>query len=289
MKSSSLVSRLATALIAVGSFLAAGSAAQAQQSGEVVSLRVESKRGMCLTLASDARMSDCSATERQKITLVRASGGTWNLRMGNRCVRPAGKNDPLVLGSCDGETARWTFNGHGQIKNARTGECMHVWAAGGDNPKVTTNKCQGQGNQKWARYKPIPAAGVPEAAHNAMITPKSVPGKCLDVESRLNSLITWDCHGQSNQRLSFTWGEQTQIRVKNGCLVPDDAHARKSTVSLQRCEQNRKTKIWIAGSDGSIRNVYGACLEVDGSGLKNGTRVITNTCSNKPNQRFYPR
>jgi len=289
MKSSSLLSGLAKALLIVGSLMATGSMAQAQQNGEVVSLRADLQRGRCLTLVPEARMAECSSVDTQKITLVRAPGNSWTLRMGRRCVRPAGGSDPLFLGSCDGDLARWTFNSHGQIKNARTGECMHVWARGGHEPKVTTNRCQGQGNQKWSRFKPIPAGGVPDAARNAMITPKSAPGKCLDVESRLKNLIIWDCHGRENQRLSFTWGERTQIRVGNGCLTPDDPYARKTTVSLQRCNPGKSSQFWVAGRDGSIRNGMGTCLDVEGNSLRNGTNVIAYPCNNQNNQRFYPR
>ncbi|MCO5146116.1 MAG: RICIN domain-containing protein [Aquamicrobium sp.] len=282
-----LKNAFALTMLLAGGFFASAPAALAQQGGDVVSLRSEFKPGKCLTFSPRGYMADCSASNSQKIRLVRVSTQEWQLRVGALCVLPAPESDPLKLGSCSHRQSSWTVNGNGRIKSA-TGTCMHVWARGGDNPKVTTNRCTGQKNQKWARYQPVPAGGAAEMARNVMITPKSAPGKCLDVANR-KSLVIWDCHGNSNQRLSFTWGAKTQIRVDGRCLAPENPSAQTSPVVAVQCDDNRASQFWRAGKDGRIRDAAGQCLDVKGNSLRNGTPMIVYPCTGQPNQQFYPR
>src|SRR5690606_30255614 len=114
----------------------------------------------------------------------------------------------------------------------------HIWARGGTNPKVTTNNCTGQKNQKWARYQPLSPEGTTGAMSRAMISPKSAPGKCLDLANR-RTLVIWDCHGGNNQRLSFTWGTRTQIRIDGLCLMPENVAGQSSAVIPVTCNNDR--------------------------------------------------
>lgn len=282
-----LKNALAMTLLLAGGLFAGAPAALAQQTGDVVNLRSVYKPGQCLTFAPRGQMADCSANDRQKIRLVRMTLENWQLMVGELCVLPAPESDPLKLGSCSHRSSSWTLNGNGQIKSDR-GNCLHVWARGGSNPKVTTNRCTGQDNQKWARYQPVPAGGAAEMARNAMMTPKSAPGKCLDLANR-KSLVIWDCHGGGNQRLSFTWGVKSQIRVDGRCLMPENPSAQTSAVVAVQCNDSRADQFWRAGSDGRIRDAAGKCLDVQGNSLRNGTPLIVYRCHGQPNQQFYPR
>lgn len=282
-----LKNAIALTMLLTGGLLAGAPAARAQQSGDVVSLRSEFKPGQCLTFSPRGHMADCSAVDSQKIKLVRVTLQDWQLQVGALCVLPAPESDPLKLGSCDHRSGKWTFNGNGQIKS-RSGNCLHVWARGGDKPKVTTNRCTGQKNQKWARYQPIPAGGAAEMARNVMLTPRSAPGKCLDVANR-RSLVIWDCHGNGNQRLSFTWGAKSQIRVDGRCLTPENPSAQASAVVAVQCNDSKANQFWRAGSDGRILDAAGKCLDVKENSLRNGAALIVYPCTGKPNQQFYPR
>lgn len=197
-----LKNAIAMTILLTGGLFASVSTTLAQQSGEVVNLRSEFRRGECLTMATTGRMADCTTANSQKITLVRAELNAWKLRVGNLCVLPAPASDAVKLGSCSHPASKWSFNSHGQIKSDR-GNCLHIWARDASNPKVTTNRCTGQKIQKWARYQPLSPEGTSGSMNRAMISPKSAPGKCLDLANR-RALVIWDCHGGNNQRLSFT-------------------------------------------------------------------------------------
>src|SRR5690606_12993837 len=112
-----LKNAFALTILLAGGLFAGAPAALAQQAGDVVSLRSEFKPGQCLPFSPRGYMADCSASDSQKIKLVRVKLDEWQLIVGALCVLPAPSSDPLKLGSCSHRSAKWSFNSNGRIKN----------------------------------------------------------------------------------------------------------------------------------------------------------------------------
>merc|ERR1711879_132938 len=87
----------------------------------------------------------------------------------------------------NGPNQQWMWS-NGQIKNQKSGKCLDIH--GGNTCKDGTNveifDCHGKWNQKWTLQG------------NLVKNPHC--NKCLDLNRATNSLILWQCHGNSNQQ-----------------------------------------------------------------------------------------
>lgn len=278
-------------MAAAGILLIAGTVGSSAQNSEVTNLRPDHAKNMCLTFAPKAKLAACDGSDAQKITMTRLKNhnGQWSLKVGSQCVEASNREgDPLFLAKCETTLKQmWRATNTGELKNSGI-FCVDVARAGKTaGTPVIVYRCNGNQNQLWARYSPKDASqGSADITHNQMITPKSAPGKCLEVGGHANSQVyITDCKGSAAQKFSFRWERGAQIQVNNRCL----SHYDGQIVRAGECDRNRSDQRWNINTNGEFRSPNGKCMDVKENSLRNGTWIILYQCTNQANQRFYVR
>jgi poly(3-hydroxybutyrate) depolymerase len=113
-------------------------------------------------------------------------------------------------------------------------------------------------------------------------------GRCLDVpgSSTTNGtqLQLWDCHGQTNQRFTYTTGRQLMV-YGTRCLAAN-GQGTGAAVVISDCN-GQAGQQWVLGSNGAIGNSQsGLCVDASGTGTANGTRIQVWTCHGGSNQQW---
>ncbi|WP_433500003.1 ricin-type beta-trefoil lectin domain protein [Sphaerimonospora sp. CA-214678] len=115
-------------------------------------------------------------------------------------------------------------------------------------------------------------------------------GRCVDVTGASSTngaqAQLWDCHGQTNQRWTYTSGKQLQV-FGNKCL---DAYGQGTSngtqVIIWDCN-GQTNQQWNLNSNGTITGVQsGLCLDANGAGTANGTKLILWSCNGGTNQQW---
>lgn len=261
------------------------------QNGEMTNLRPDHARNMCLTFTPTAKLAVCDGSDAQKITIttLKNHNGQVSLKVGSQCIESSNREGgPLFLAKCQSTLKQiWRASSTGEIKNSGV-FCVDVARAQKTaGTPVIVYRCTGNQNQRWARYSPRDAAhGSPNITHNQMITPKSAPGKCLEVGGHANSQVyITDCKGTQAQKFSFRWEHGAQIQVNDRCL----SHYEGDIVRAGPCDRNKGSQRWNINANGEFRSPNGKCMDVKENSLRNGTWIILYQCTNQPNQRFYVR
>jgi alpha-L-fucosidase len=124
---------------------------------------------------------------------------------------------------------------------------------------------------------------------NVMIV-GSPSGRCVDIDGATTANGTqaqlWDCHGGTNQRLTYTTGKQLTI-YGNKCL---DAYAQGTSngtaVVIWDCNGGTNQQ-WNLNSNGTITAVQSSlCLDAVGYGTANGTKIHLWGCHGGANQQW---
>ncbi|SNY59011.1 extracellular catalytic domain type 1 short-chain-length polyhydroxyalkanoate depolymerase [Paractinoplanes atraurantiacus] len=111
-------------------------------------------------------------------------------------------------------------------------------------------------------------------------------GRCVDVpnSSRTNGtrVQLYDCHGQANQRWTYTASKQLQVYGSMCLNAAGSGNA--SAVQIYACN-GQSNQQWNVNTNGTVTGVQsGRCLDVWGTG--NGQQVQIYDCNGKPNQQF---
>ncbi|MFG1677027.1 RICIN domain-containing protein [Micromonospora sp. NPDC049282] len=115
-------------------------------------------------------------------------------------------------------------------------------------------------------------------------------GRCVDVPGSTTTngsqVQLWDCHGNANQRFSYTTGKQLTV-YGNKCLdASGQGTANGTAVVIWDCN-GQANQQWNLNSDGSITSVQsGLCLDASAFGTTNGTKVQLWQCLNGANQKW---
>ena len=116
-------------------------------------------------------------------------------------------------------------------------------------------------------------------------------GRCLDVTGGSNRpgtpVIIWDCHGNPNQRWTFTAAGELRAFDEVVCLgATGTAAANSGRPTVAACDGSAGQR-WTRGSDGTIRHQASTlCLDVDKAATAAGSPVILWSCHANPNQRW---
>lgn len=90
----------------------------------------------------------------------------------------------------------------------------------------------------------------------------------------------WDCHGNGNQRWTYTASQEWRV-YGTKCL-----DASGGNVVISDCHGGANQK-WNRNANGTITSVQsGQCLDANGAGTTNGTRVIPWSCNGGANQQW---
>ncbi|MBP1780280.1 MULTISPECIES: endo-1,4-beta-xylanase [Micromonospora] len=111
-------------------------------------------------------------------------------------------------------------------------------------------------------------------------------GRCIDVPNSSQSNGTrvqlYDCHGQTNQRWTYT--SSRQLTVYGSMCLDAAGSGNGSAVQIYSCN-GQTNQQWNVNSNGTITGVQsGRCLDVWGTG--NGQQVQIYDCNGQANQRF---
>ncbi|AUG78663.1 1,4-beta-xylanase [Kitasatospora sp. MMS16-BH015] len=119
---------------------------------------------------------------------------------------------------------------------------------------------------------------------------KGVPsGRCIDINGATTANGTqaqlWDCHGQANQRWTYTAGKQLMV-YGTKCLAAKGT-GNGTPVVIDDCNGGADQQ-WNANADGSIAGVQsGLCLDAVGAGTANSTKIQLYACwSGGSNQKW---
>lgn len=144
-----------------------------------------------------------------------------------------------------------------------------------------------QGNRS-AQSKSFVRQQAGDDRQNVMIAGQQ-SGRCLDLPGATTTNGTqvqlWDCHGQANQR--FTYTPSKQLMVSGKCL---DAYgqgtANGTTVVIWDCNEQTNQQ-WNFNADDTITGVQsGMCLDASGAGTANGTKIHLWSCLGSANQSW---
>ncbi len=103
---------------------------------------------------------------------------------------------------------------------------------------------------------------------------------CVDVRGGGSDLILWNCHGGSNQQVSFNGYGPLMM---NGRCVESQGEGR--SLAVQSCDPNKKSQKW-AMSGGQVNNEEGWCMDVKGQADRAGSQIIAWKCHGGINQKF---
>lgn len=111
--------------------------------------------------------------------------------------------------------------------------------------------------------------------------------KCLDAQGGSNAsgtpIITWACHGGSNQSVTYTNGT---LRVMGKCLDAAGGAGRNGdAVVLWDCHGGANQK-WQLRSDGLIQGINGRCLDIANGSKNNGAKLVLWDCHGGTNQKW---
>lgn len=103
---------------------------------------------------------------------------------------------------------------------------------------------------------------------------------CVDVRGGGNDLILWNCHGRSNQQISFNgYGP---LMINGGCVT---SQGEGQPLIIQSCDPNKRSQKW-AMRGGQINNEDGWCMDVRGQADRSGSSIISWKCHGGINQKF---
>ncbi|WP_375296044.1 ThuA domain-containing protein [Saccharothrix sp.] len=114
---------------------------------------------------------------------------------------------------------------------------------------------------------------------------RSASGKCVDVSGNSSAdgarIQLWSCHGGANQQWTV---EGSTLRALGKCMDAAGT-ADGSAVRLWTCNGG-SAQNWTAGSNGSLVNASGKCLDANGGSSADGTALIVWSCHGGTNQRW---
>jgi poly(3-hydroxybutyrate) depolymerase len=115
-------------------------------------------------------------------------------------------------------------------------------------------------------------------------------GRCIDVPGSTTANGTqvqlWDCHGNANQRWTYTSGRQLQTSG-NKCLdATGQGTSNGTAVVIYDCN-GQANQQWNLNANGSITGVQsGLCVDAAGAATANGTRLQLWSCHGGSNQQW---
>ena len=148
-----------------------------------------------------------------------------------------------------------------------------------------------------ARYRSkcpyTPPDGTTPPPPTAQQVVHTTSGRCLDVpgSSTANGARPqlWDCHGQSNQRWTYTSSKQLTV-YGTKCLGASGRGTTNGTaVVIWDCDGDANQQ-WNINPNGTITGVQsGLCLDATGGGTANGTTMQLYSCTSAANQQWSRR
>jgi hypothetical protein len=180
----------------------------------------------------------------------------------------------------------WSPSAIGTGTLSTLGRCLDINGDGtANNTKVELYDCNGVGGQQW----------IPQA-NGSLLNPQS--GRCLDdpngVTTNGTQLQIHDCNGSSAQQFTITAG--VPIIGPGGKCVDvsgDDTGGNLAVVQLWDClsvltaQPYAKDQHWTLNADQTIRTL-GRCLDIDGNGTANFTKVELYDCNGVGGQKWVP-
>ncbi|MFJ5668039.1 endo-1,4-beta-xylanase [Micromonospora sp. LA-10] len=169
------------------------------------------------------------------------------------------------------------FDGGGN-KKAAYNSVLNVLNSASPNPTPTATVSPTAG--------PTGGPTTPPPTTGASRIVGSQSGRCIDVPNSSQSNGTrvqlYDCHGQTNQRWTYT--SSRQLNVYGSMCLDAAGSGNGSAVQIYSCN-GQTNQQWNVNSNGTISGVQsGRCLDVWGTG--NGQQVQIYDCNGQANQRF---
>jgi hypothetical protein len=115
-------------------------------------------------------------------------------------------------------------------------------------------------------------------------------GRCVDIAGTSTTNGTqaqlWDCHGNTNQRFTYTSGKQLQV-YGNKCLGANNQGTGNGTAVVIGDCTGQTAQQWNVNANGTIAGVQsGLCLDANGAATANGTKIILWSCGSGANQQW---
>jgi poly(3-hydroxybutyrate) depolymerase len=134
-----------------------------------------------------------------------------------------------------------------------------------------------------------PPSSPPPSQSNVMIVGQQ-SGRCIDVPNSSTANGTqvqlWDCHGNSNQRWTYTSSKQLTV-FGNKCLDANGQGTTNGTAVIIWDCNGQANQQWNVNANGTITGVQsGLCLDASGNATANGTRIQLWGCHGGTNQQW---
>lgn len=252
-----------------------------------VSMGTKNKRG-----ARRIQMYECHGQQNQRFTMT--SNG--ELRVDGLCLDPQ-EGSWLWGYKCTGHVGmRFRMLSDGRIQNIRSGLCVDLWGVESGNGKpLRLGGCHNGANQKWKVAANVP--GDTDTFSRAQLA--NVRSQCADEASgkltRGGKVILWTCNGSgaARDRQLWTHNARGQIQTTNGlCLDVESGKTkpkRLEPIIIWSCNSSGSSlarQLWRRLPDGRIQHISGGqCIDATNDGNQRG-RLVLNTCSNEPTQKW---
>ena len=141
-----------------------------------------------------------------------------------------------------------------------------------------------QANVVAAAY--APAGG---GQQNVMVV-GAQSGRCVDVPNSTTANGTqvqlWDCHGNANQRWTYTAGRQLMVYGSKCLDASGQGTANGTAVIIWDCN-GQANQQWVVNANGSITGVQsGLCVDAAAAATANGTKIQLWGCHGGANQQW---
>ncbi|PTM86588.1 ricin-type beta-trefoil lectin protein [Streptomyces sp. VMFN-G11Ma] len=202
---------------------------------------------------------------------------------GGKCVDAAaddtgGNGTAVQLWDCQtyAEDQHWQHNTNGSLSTI--GRCLDIVGNGtADGTKVELWDCNGVGGQKWVQQ-----------ADGSLLNPQS--GRCLDAPNGATAngtrLQIANCNGSAAQKFAVNGGAPV-IGPGAKCVdvAADDTGGNGAAVQLWDCQSWAVDQHWYHRSDSSL-STLGRCLDIEGNGTADGTKVELWDCNGVGGQKW---
>lgn len=194
------------------------------------------------------------------------------------CLSASGgtDGDPIVSASCSGNAnQQWTYTAAGEIRGLN-GKCVHAANSSTANgTRLLLWTCNGGGNQQWGFAGPTTGPAVAQQS-----------GKCMDVDGGQYYVQIWGCHGGGNQQWTVpAAGVTGEVRDGGGRCLDAPPGNDGDPVITSPCG-GAASQRWTYTSAGELRGINGKCVDVNGGGTADGTRLLLWTCQGGSSQKW---
>lgn len=114
------------------------------------------------------------------------------------------------------------------------------------------------------------------------------PSKCMDVNRANFDVIQWTCNGGNNQKFEIAKNPDGTISLHTPSIINGCVTNYQGRVGVFAC-QGANLQKFVYASPSVLRSISdGRCLGVENASTTDGAKVVPQSCTGAPSQRWMP-